>query len=248
MKIFARILLLATLFTTSISYTTLASEWSYSGDTGPAHWGNLSDEYAACALGKNQSPVDISKAYKYDLAPIIFKYNHASNSLYFSDHGMTINFAAGSFSLNGRIFYLQGLNFHSPSEHHIDGKSYPLEVQFVNEDKDGKLAVVAVLFRQGVENKNLKKILNKAPSPKWKYSIQTFADIRAHQLLPRKKTYYRLNGSLTTPPCSEGVLWLVMQHKVTVSAAQIVKLKEILKAPNNRPLQPLGSRIITRKK
>jgi len=244
MKKILNTLLRATLFTIAIAQTTYASEWSYSGDTGPAHWGNLSDEYKACALGKNQSPVNITKTYEYDQDPIKFYYKQASNSLYFSDIGMGINFSHGTFRLNDQTYWLQDLHFHSPSEHRINGKSSPLEAHFVNEDKNGKIAIVSVLFRQGVENKNLKKILNKAPKKRWKYSIRTFNEISAHQLLPRKKTYYRLNGSLTTPPCSEGVIWLVMQHKVTISAAQIIALKEIIGAPNNRPVQSLNYRMI----
>ena len=244
MKKILNTLLFAALCVVSLSQTSHASKWSYSGETGPAHWGDLSTEYTTCAQGKNQSPVDITKTYKYDHAPIIFKYNQPSNSLYFSGHGMALNFAAGKFSLNGHTYSLQELHFHSPSEHRIKGKSFPLEAHFVNSDKDGKLAVVSVLFRQGVENKHLKKIIDKAPEKRWKYSIQTFKDISAHQFLPRKKTYYRLNGSLTTPPCSEGVIWLVMRHKVTISTAQITALKEMIGAPNNRPVQPLNYRMI----
>lgn len=246
MKPILKAILLASLYISSTSHMSLATDWSYSGKTGPNNWSKLEKEFSACGLGKNQSPVDISKTYKYGHAPIEFKYKQASNSLYFSDHGMAVNFSSGSVNLDGHVYQLQGLHFHSPSEHHIAGKSYPLEAHFVNADKNGNLAVVSVLFRKGVENKYLKILLENAPEKKWKYSIRSFDKLMAEQLLPRKKDYFHLNGSLTTPPCSEGVLWLVMQRQVTVSAGQIEQLKDVLHAPNNRPIQPLNSRIITR--
>jgi len=246
MKTILTTLLLATLCLTSLAQSTLAAEWSYTGDTGPAHWGDLSPEYTACTHGKNQSPVDIKDAYNYEHARIKFDFEHLSNNVYFGAHGLVINFESAGFTLENHKYKLDQLHFHSPSEHRIAGKSFPLEAHFVNSDKDGNLAVISVLFRKGVENKNIQKLLNKISENKGKFVLRSFNEFTAKQLLPRTKKYYHLNGSLTTPPCSEGVLWLVMQHQVTISAAQIDALQDLLKAPNNRPIQPINARIITR--
>ncbi|MEH6403416.1 MAG: carbonic anhydrase family protein, partial [Sneathiella sp.] len=158
--------LFATLYVASFAQTSHASEWGYSGETGPTHWGDLSPEYATCAKGKNQSPVDIRDPYNYDHAPIKFDYDHLGNNVYFGGHGLVINFESAGFTLENHKYQLDQLHFHSPSEHRIAGKSFPLEAHFVNSDKNGNLAVVSVLFRQGAENKNIQKLLNKTSENK----------------------------------------------------------------------------------
>jgi len=245
MRLVVRAVLFASLYMLTSAHISFATDWSFSGKTGPNNWNKLDKEFPGCAQGKNQSPVNIQKPTIAENSPITFDYKHTSNNQYFVGGDMIVNFDSGGFKLDDRNYELIGLVFHSPSEHQIEEKSFPLEAQFEHVDKSGNLAVISVLFRKGVENKTLNLLIENAPEETGTYAITHLNNFMAVKHLPRKKSYYRINGSLTTPPCSEGVLWLVMQHKVTISAAQIAKLKEILKAPNNRPLQPLGSRIIT---
>jgi len=246
MKSIVRAILFSSLYILSNAHISFATDWSYSGKTGSNNWSKLDKKNSACSQGKNQSPVNIQNSVKAENNPIKFDYGHTSSNMYFIGDTMTVNFNSGGFKLDGRNYELTGLVFHSPSEHQIEGKSFPLEAQFEHEDKFGNLAVVSVLFRKGVENRTLNLLLEKAPEKRHTYAISPIHNLAAKNLLPRKKDYYRINGSLTTPPCTEGVLWIIMQRKVTVSAAQIEKMKLLLKAPNNRKLEHLNSRQITR--
>jgi carbonic anhydrase len=134
-------------------------------------------------------------------------------------------------------------HFHAPSENHINGHSYPLEAHFVHADKNGDLAVVAVMFEEGSANPGLKKAwpgMPKHPGEKHELSETVAAD----DILPNDRDYYRFNGSLTTPPCSEGVYWLVMKNVATASKEQIDAFSHVLNEPNNRRLQAKNARII----
>lgn len=246
MNNFLRTLLITYLGAVVTLGTPQASEWTYSGDTGPHNWSKLEKEFSACGLIKNQSPVDISKTYNSENSPIKFIYNHASKRYRYTDNQLKILFTNGSFSVGGESYHLIELHFHTPSEHQISGKTFPLEAHFKNIDKDGNIAFISVLFIKGRENASLKAFLNNRPERSHRLQSGSFNYLTASKLLPKTKTYYRINGSLTTPPCTEGVLWLVMQHQVTVSAEQIRQLEGLLRAPNNRPIQPLNARIITR--
>jgi len=196
-------------------------------------------------MGKNQSPVDISKTYDETTGPLKFNYNHASDKYKYADKQLKTLFANGNFSIEKEGYQLVELHFHAPSEHQIQGKTYPLEVHFKNIDKNGDFAFISVLLKKGRENASLKALLNNLPERSHRFSSGPFSFMTASKLLPREKSYYRINGSLTSSPCTEGVLWLVMQHKVTFSAAQITAMEKLIMAPNNRPIQPLNVRLIT---
>lgn len=216
------------------------TKWSYGGKTGASNWAKLTPEFSACA-GKNQSPVNLSGFVSASLKPIKFAYKPGGNTILNNGHTVQVNYAKGSsIKVDGITFNLVQFHFHAPSENHINGKSYPLEAHFVHADKKGNLAVVAVMFKQGKVNKELAKAWKKIPHAGEKHALGK--SVSASNLLPRSKGYYRFNGSLTTPPCSEGVRWLVMKKPVTASKAQIAAFKKVLHEPNNRPIQALNAR------
>ncbi len=220
--------------------------WGYSGHGGPEHWGELSGDYQMCMLGKNQSPIDIrtKKAYKTHLKPIKFYYATATKDVVDNGHTEQVDIEPGSYIVvDGIKFELKQFHFHTPSENRINGKSYPLEAHFVHADEHGNLAVLALMFKYGKANKVLEKIWKTMPEKEGKKALTMNAKDVKH-LLPKKRDYYRYNGSLTTPPCSEGVRWLVLKHPVSVSKAQVEKFAKIMGHHNNRPVQPLNARVI----
>ncbi len=146
--------------------------------------------------------------------------------------------------LGGKVFKLAQFHFHTPSENHVDGKSYPLEAHYVHADENGNLAVVAVFFKQGDANPALAKLLENIPEKDSNVTIS--APFDASALIPSDKDYYRFNGSLTTPPCSEGVRWLVIKEPQTISAEQVEAFAKAM-GQNNRPVQPLNARMILTK-
>jgi carbonic anhydrase len=222
------------------------AHWSYSGEAGPEHWGALSPEFAACSEGKNQSPIDLSNFIESDLAPLEFHYQADGNAIVHNGHTVQVNHAPGSrILIDGHIFALKQHHFHVPSENRAEGKSYPMEAHFVHADTEGKLAVVAVLFEEGAANPALARVWAALPAKAGeKRSLSP--GIAASDLLPAGRDYYRYNGSLTTPPCTEGVRWFVMKEPVFASRAQIGKLARALGHPNNRPTQPINARPLLR--
>jgi carbonic anhydrase len=188
--------------------------WGYSGDADPAHWGDLKPEFFMCKDGKNQSPINIDDT--------------------------NIVLANG---LEKIKFELKQFHFHSPSENQINGQNFPLEAHFVHQSKDGQLAVVAVMYKTGKQNTTLKKICSTIFSSMHEVHVckLTAEDIKA--LLPKNKDYYRFSGSLTTPPCSEGVRWIVLKEYLEIGQAQVDKFVNVMmKGHNNRPVQPLNAR------
>jgi carbonic anhydrase len=219
------------------------SHWSYSGAGGPDEWAKLTPESGACA-GKNQSPINLTGFIKADLKPIHFAYQNGGSEIINNGHTIQINYAAGSsITVDNVQFDLKQFHFHAPSENLIKGKSYPLEGHFVHADKDGNLAVVAVMYKEGAENKALSGLWSVMPKEANEKAALT-TPFAATKLLPVKRSYYRFNGSLTTPPCSEGVRWLVMKNPVSVSKDQIEAFSHVLHHPNNRPVQATNARTI----
>lgn len=216
--------------------------WGYSGPEGPEHWGELSPEYRVCSEGKNQSPIDLSGFIEADLQPIAFTYQPGGGEVLNNGHTIQINYAPGSqIAVGGHEFDLKQFHFHAPSENHIEGNFYPLEGHLVHADKDGNLAVVAVMFEEGANNKALEEAWAKMPTKAGeKHTLS--APVDATGILPNHRDYYRFNGSLTTPPCSEGVWWLVMKEPIAASKEQIAKFAKVMQHPTNRPVQPVNAR------
>lgn len=220
------------------------AHWEYSGAEGPDSWGKLAPEFAACATGKNQSPVDLKGAIKGQLTPIKFDYQSNASEIINNGHTIQANYMAGSsITVDGVKFELKQLHFHAPSENLINGKSYPMEMHLVHADKDGNLAVVGVMFEEGAANSALADLWNQMPEQADGKNVLA-AQVNALKLLPQKQAYFRFNGSLTTPPCSEGVRWLVMKTPMTASKAQLHAFEHTMHHANNRPVQPVYARPI----
>lgn len=228
----------------SATYASNETHWTYSGPKGPEHWGELNPEFSTCATGKNQSPINLTNMVKADLPEIKVNYKLGGNEVLNNGHTIQVNYAPGStIVIDGRSFELKQFHFHSPSENTIEGKSFPMEAHFVHVDKDGNLAVIAVMFEPGKHNAELEKAWAKMPDAEGeKYELNEAVD--ASSLLPRDYAYYRFNGSLTTPPCSEGVNWIVMKSFDTASKEQLEKFVHALHHNNNRPINPLNARIV----
>ncbi|MBW3696469.1 carbonic anhydrase family protein [Vibrio sp. T187] len=218
----------------STSMTINASEWGYSGKQGPEHW------HGICQTGKNQSPIDISKGIESELEPIKFNYDVSGENVVNNGHTIQVNFNGDqSIEVEGKSYSLLQFHFHAPSENLIKGHSYPLEVHLVHADENKNLAVVGVMFEEGATNPELEKVWDVMPANKGQQDLQHSINLTG--LLPKQSDYFRFNGSLTTPPCSEGVTWLVMKNPITISKAQLEKFRTLYSG-NNRPTQDVNAR------
>jgi carbonic anhydrase len=228
--------------------------WSYEGEAGPEKWGSLSPVYAACGNGKAQSPINLAPSkgngatnWKMEYKTTSLRIAHHEHVDDIVDNGHTIQITVeegSTITLNGKVFTLKQFHFHTPSEHTLDGKHFPMEVHFVHQNEDGSFAVVGVFIEEGKANENFAKIIEHLPSApgETKHVTDAKLDLQVH--LPKNINAYHYKGSLTTPPCSENVDWLVLRDKVTMSAEQIKAFSSRLKN-NNRPMQPLNDRKIT---
>jgi carbonic anhydrase len=220
-----------------------SAHWSYEGPTGPEAWGRLSPEFAACANGTRQSPIDIRDGMKVDLEPIAFEYRPSGFKVIDNGHTVQVNVAPGNaIRLMGRRFALVQFHFHRPSEEQLDGRFYDMVVHLVHKDAEGKLAVVAVLIEKGARQPILQAVLNNLPLEKGE-EVAAQSRIDLSQLLPDNRKYFTYMGSLTTPPCTEGVLWIVMKQPVQAHGDQL-DLFARLYPLNARPIQSTSGRTI----
>jgi carbonic anhydrase len=216
--------------------------WSYSGEDGPQQWGNLSADYLMCSMGRNQSPIDLSGAVDADLGELILDYpNRGIVGEVNNGHTIQENLHPGNFAtIQGRQYEAKQFHFHSPSEHRIDGKTFPLEIHIVHTNSVGQLAVLGILFEEGEENTMLNQLNGFRPA-----GLEPYTGPVDYNLIVTARTqYYVYNGSLTTPPCSEGVLWAVLKNPVTASGEQIDQFHAAMEADTNRPIQPRNARTI----
>jgi carbonic anhydrase len=230
-----------------------APVWNYE-DKGPATWGTVSPEFVACGEGKRQSPIDIADVKASSDTGIKASYKPASlrviHTAHMSDilnsgHTIQVNFVQGdTLTIGQDVYVLQQFHFHDPSEHTVNGKHFPMEMHFVHVSADKKLAVVSVLIEQGKANKALEPIWANLPKQKGLETHLEHVTIDVNDLLPRSRATYRYDGSLTTPPCTEGVKWIVMKQPIQLSARQIEAFRSILDG-NNRPVQPLNERVVS---
>jgi carbonic anhydrase len=221
-----------------------AAHWAYIGEAGPATWGGLKPEFATCAVGKRQSPIDIRGGIEVDLEPVQFDYRDSGFNVLDNGHTVQVNVGAGnSIQVGGRRYELAQFHFHRPSEERINGRQYDMDVHLVHKDPEGRLAVVAVLLERGAAAQNVvQRVWNNLPLEKGEEQTAS-ASLDLNQLLPADRGYYTYMGSLTTPPCSEGVLWMVMRQPVTVTQGQI-DIFSRLYPMNARPLQSAAGRLI----
>jgi carbonic anhydrase len=219
--------------------------WGYEGKGSPEHWAQLQPEFATCGTGKEQSPIDIHGASEQEpLPPIAFNYAASPAEIVNNGHTIQVNLqSGGTIKLASGEYKLVQFHFHAPSEEKIAGKNYPLVAHLVHRTDDGKLAVVAVLFKEGKkDNPALAEIFEAMPSQE-NGKVALGADFNPADLLPSDRSYYSFIGSLTTPPCSEGVQWQVLKSPAEVSAAQLKTFRKLYRH-NARPVQPLNGRVI----
>jgi len=222
--------------------------WSYHGDTGPSHWGDLAPEFITCKQGKNQSPVDINLSTQAKLDGIKMDYSLlVAEDIINNGHTIQVNIrSGGTIEVDDKKFTLKQFHFHTPSENRVNGKSYPLEVHFVHVSEEDELAVVALMYQPGMANLALNPLLKKIPMDTGESKRLGAKDVELFERSKTIKNYARYNGSLTTPPCTEGVRWIVMRAMPSISRQQLDVFQRALKHPNSRPVQPLNARVIIR--
>ena len=218
-------------------------EWGYDGPGAPENWASLSQEYATCTDGEQQSPVDITGYEKGDAGPISFSYVSDVAAVRNDGKLVHIDYGPGNtMTVGQQASELKSAHFHSPSEHRIDGASFAAELHLVHADADGNLAVVALLFGQGAPSPLVQGMLDEAPAAG--DSVSNGLALNAGSYAPGQSGYYRYNGSKTTPPCHEPVSWYVMSKTATISLEQVDNLLALSGGVNNRPVQPIGNRAI----
>ena len=220
-----------------------AVHWSYEGAGAPENWGRLDADYALCNTGKRQSPIDIRDGIRVDLEPIQFSYKPTSFRVTDNGHTVQVSLLGGSINLLGTRYLLTQFHFHRPSEETINGKAYDMVAHLVHQSDQGKIAVVSVLLERGNENPIIQTVWNNLPLERDEDVAPPTQTLDLTQLLPENRAYYTYMGSLTTPPCSEGVLWLVLKQPVTISAEQLAIFARLYKN-NARPIQSAGGRMI----
>jgi carbonic anhydrase len=222
------------------------AKWSYSGDNGPEHWGDLDPGYALCKTGDAQSPIDLPPApARHQPSP--GKPHWEPVPLRITNNGHTIQVddtSPSSFVVEGVTYKLAQFHFHCPSEHTVGGRAFDAEAHFVHKSETGKVLVVALLFGSGAENPVLAPVWRAMPAKEGPTVTVPDTTIDVSSLLPGAPRYFRYDGSLTTPPCTEGVKWLVVEPDAStqLSPDQIKKLRGLTLPSTNRPEQRVGSR------
>jgi carbonic anhydrase len=216
--------------------------WSYAGSDGPDHWGDLDKAFGACRLGHHQSPIDIRGAKPADLPPIQFAYRPTPLHIVNNGHTIQINYAPGSFiTVGNKRYQLTQFHFHHPSEERINGKGFAMVAHLVHAAADGSLAVVAVLLDPGAANQEIAGLWTHLPGHEGPEEALDNVQIDATRLLPADRGYYTFTGSLTTPPCTEDVTWLVLKTPTRISQSQADAFGRIYPR-DARPTQQLYGR------
>ncbi|MGE7918160.1 carbonic anhydrase [Viridibacillus sp. NPDC093762] len=229
-----------------VATTAKPIEWSYEGDTAPNKWASLDPSFAMCGKGTAQSPINIDLEdvlldknlgdIKINYQPTLFKLMNNGHTIQATDDS-----GKNSIEIDGDKYTFLRMHFHTPSEHQINGQHYAMEAHLVHENSKGEKAVLGILINAGNENKLLRDIWSKLPTNITEADIPLTNTINLAKLLPTDKKVYRYSGSLTTPPCSEGVKWSIMEQPIEMSKEQINAFKAIF-SNNNRPVQPLNNR------
>ena len=216
--------------------------WGYKAENGPEVWGQLSPEYGLCSVGIHQSPIDIVNPTPAVLPSITFNYQPTSLNIHNTGNTIQVVYPEGSWiEVDGTEYDLLQFHFHAPSEHKVAGQPFDMEMHLVHKSEDGTLAVVGVFIKSGCENSEFISIWHHIPPLPGEPQHIESVTFNAVELLPSQKHAYRYKGSLTTPPCSEGVKWFVLTTPIEMSHSQIAAFKAIL-CGNNRPVQPLNGR------
>lgn len=217
--------------------------WAYEGEGAPANWGKLRDDYATCATGKRQSPIDIREGIKVSLETIRFDYKPSQFRIVDNGHTLQVTVGEGlALHVMGKRYELIEFHFHRPAEERINGKLYDMVVHLVHKNDEGQLAKIAVLLEKGGEHPLIQTLWNNMPLER-DMEVTPAEPIDLMQLLPQERSYWTYMGSLTTPPCTEGVLWMVLKQPLQVSADQVAIFTRLYRN-NARPVQPTNGRVI----
>jgi carbonic anhydrase len=238
----SRILLVVALYISIIPHAVSESvHWDYGDSEGPENWGKLAVDFDMCARGQNQSPIDLEADIDVDLPELDFEYeNIGFLQEVNTGHAIQENVSPNNYlHVKGIKFELKQFHFHSPSEHTVGGEYYPMELHLVHQNSEGKYAVVGLLFQAGEPN----ELMNQLPSFKAARGVDPHSNpVDINDLIRERENYFQYNGSLTTPPCTEGVFWIVLKQPIIASSDQIQHYHDLLGFDNNRPVQPHNAR------
>ena len=255
------VMTLVAVLATGVDHRVIAAgvSWGYSGSIGPEHWVK---NFAACGMGRNQSPINIADPHILDIGGLVtgqqtlgskpagflrikFNYQAVPLRIINNGHAVEVRYGPGSeVTVHGRARALKQFHFHTPSENQIGGESFPMEAHLVHADEDDNLTVVAVLFKEGKANPFIERLRAHMPEQVGKEAVVADEKINVRDLLPTDTKYYYYNGSLTTPPCSEGVAWLVLREPIEASKEQIDTFRSTVGFANNRPVQQINTRLV----
>ena len=220
------------------------AHWGYEGEAAPGKWGELSADFKSCSLGTEQTPIDLRSAIKAQAGPVGIAYQKVPLSILNNGHTIQVNTPPGNkLEINGTSFELVQFHFHHPSEHLLSGKPFDMELHFVHKAASGALAVVGVFIEPGAPNPGLAPIWAAMPAKESPATQVTGVTVDPSALLPQNRGYFRYMGSLTTPPCSEGLLWTVFRSPVQASPEQIRQFAGLFPL-NARPVQSINRRFL----
>ena len=221
-----------------------AKVWSYQAESGPANWATLDPQYALCGAGKNQSPIHLQNTIPAALKPLKMLQKFPAKQVTFQQHAINVVMGEGNMMvLDQQPYQLKNIILHSPAEHQIKQKNYVAEVQLVHQNKQGDTVVLAVMVEEGEVHAGLEKVLQLPIKPEMT-PMPLKLRLTPAEFMPGKSAYMRYSGSLTTPPCTEGVQWVVMKAPITASKQQLTQLGTLLGGANQRPTQPTAGRMI----
>ena len=218
--------------------------WAYSGARGPEKWGSLNPDYAVCNAGSQQSPINVDNTITAALKPIKRLQKFPLKNIALKNHSLILDAGTGNMMvLDQKPYQLKYISVHAPSEHQIKQKSYAAELQMVHEDKAGHRVIIAVMLEEGAANSILETLISSIPKEK-EQSKSLAIRVTPADLMPAKPAYYRYTGSLTSPPCTEGVQWIIMKEALKISKGQLTSLQQAIGEPNLRPIQDSQGRMI----
>lgn len=219
------------------------THWTYDGESGPGNWSRINVDWGKCSTGTRQSPIDLRDGIKVDLEQITFDYHQSSFSEVDNGHTIMATLGGGNFiTVNNQTYELQQFHFHRPSEEKIAGKGTEMVMHLVHKSAEGKLAVVAVLLERGKAHPLIQTVWNNLPLEKLE-SVAPTVVLDLMEALPARRDYFTFMGSLSEPPCAEGVLYIVMKQTMQASPAQMALFSRLYPY-NARPVQPTNGRVV----
>jgi carbonic anhydrase len=219
------------------------THWSYDGEFGPENWSKINTAWAACNAGNRQSPIDLRDGIKVNLEQITFDYQPSSFNEIDNGHTVQVNVAGGNFlTVGGTTYELQQFHFHRPGEERVNGRGTEMVVHLVHKSYDNKIAVLAVPLERGDANPMIQTVWNNLPLEKLT-TVTPSIVLNVNEILPARRDYFTYMGSLSEPPCTENVLWIVMKQPMTASPQQMALFSRLYPY-NARPVQPSNGRMI----